>query len=245
MLQKGWSSRKLGCTGNEVTCKISSRSPCHYNTDFQLAEFTRAACPHNFFCRLRGQLEVFWILVCLFAFPASALLLASEMASVTLEVKINNQSCKQRKRRGRSWGKEVTKEKHIGTSKVKQGRVTDRWVQAEVLTWEANHTLFSRIVHWERAQRDFSTYTSMARPVGDLFWIFYFGALAFSPHAHIIYPWLCIHVWERLSRGGLWQEKDMQQHWSIPVKQCWSVCCTRLCPLHKCGVGAVNRFTQT
>jgi len=37
-----------------------------------------------------------------FVFPARALLLASEMASVTLEVKINNQSCKQRKRRGRS-----------------------------------------------------------------------------------------------------------------------------------------------
>lgn len=29
-----------------------------------------AACPHNFFCRLRGQLELFWIF--LFCFPSKS-----------------------------------------------------------------------------------------------------------------------------------------------------------------------------
>lgn len=117
------------------------------------------------------------------------------MASVTLEVKINNQSCKQRKRRGRSWGKQVTKEKHIIASKVKQKRVTDRWVQPEVLIWGANHTLFSRMVHWERAQRDFSTCSFMARPVGDLFTIFSFGVICpFPTCTHYLLLTLHSHV---------------------------------------------------
>lgn len=151
------------------------------------SQSSRAACPHNFFCRLRGQLELFsiFLFVC-FVFPARALLLASEMASVTLEVKINNQSCKQRKRRGRSWGKQVTKEKPIGTSKVKQKRVTNR-VQAEVLMQAANHRLFCRAVHWKRAQSDFSTLSFTARPAGNLFWSFYCGAVQPFPHAHIIF----------------------------------------------------------
>lgn len=187
MLWKGWSSRKSGCSGNEVTCKNQQRKPLATAVLTFSSQSSRAACPHNFFCRLRSQLEIFWIYC--FVFPARALLLASEVASVTLEVKINNQSCKQRKRRGRSWGKQVTKEKHIGASKVNQKRVTDRWVQAEVLMKGASHTFFSRTVHWERAQRDFSTCSFMARPVGDLFWTK--ELLALSPHAHSICSWVC------------------------------------------------------
>lgn len=38
------------------------------------SQSSRAACPHNFFCRLRGQLELFWIcfFVCLFCFPSKS-----------------------------------------------------------------------------------------------------------------------------------------------------------------------------
>lgn len=77
--------------------KSSAEAPATVKLTFN-SQSSLVTCAHSFFCRLMGQLEVFWI----FFSPASALLLASEMASVTLEVKINNQSCKQRKRRGRS-----------------------------------------------------------------------------------------------------------------------------------------------
>lgn len=116
VLHKGWSSRKLGCTGNEVTCKISSVSPCHCNTDFHPTEFMGSLSSH-FFCRLRASWR-FSVFLGIFFSPARATLLASKMASMTLEVKIINQSCKQRKRRGRSWGKQVTNEKHISASQV-------------------------------------------------------------------------------------------------------------------------------
>lgn len=134
------------------------------------------------------------------------------MASVTLEVKINNQSCKQRKRRGRSWGKQVTNGKHIGASQVKQKRETDRWAQAEVLVRGVIHSLFSRTAHWERAQKDCSTCSGMAR--SGLFWTFYFWAISPFP--------TCTH--HLLVKG-----KDSQWHWSIPGRWCWGVCLAKLC----------------
>lgn len=130
------------------------RNPLPLQHRLHLAEFTGSLSSH-FLCRLRASWR-FSAFLGIF-FPVRALLLASKMASVTLEVKINNQSCKQRKRRGRSSGKQVTNEKHIGASQVKQKRVTDRPVQAEVLMQGVNHTMFSRTAQWERAQKDFST----------------------------------------------------------------------------------------
>ena len=106
------------------------------------------------------------------------------MASVTLKVKISNQSCKQRKRRGRSSGNQITNEKHIGASQVKQRRVTDKPVQAEVLMQGVKHTIFSRTGHWKRAQKDFST-CSAWRDL-DLFWILLLGYQPL-PHVHTLF----------------------------------------------------------
>lgn len=71
MLQNGWSSRKLGCTGNEVTCKISAVSPCHCNTDFHLAEFVGSLSSH-LFCRLRASWWFFVFLGIFFPSKSSA-----------------------------------------------------------------------------------------------------------------------------------------------------------------------------
>lgn len=79
--------------------KSAAEAPATANTDFQLAEFT-GSLSSQLLLQAKGPAGGF--LDSVFVFPARALLLASEMASVTLEVKINNQSCKQRKRRGRS-----------------------------------------------------------------------------------------------------------------------------------------------
>lgn len=134
--------------------------------------------------------------------------MASKMASVTLEVKINNQSCKQRKRRGRSSGKQVTNEKHIGDNQVKQKRVTDRPVQAEVRMQGVNHTMLSRTAHWERAQKDFST-CSAWRDL-DLFSIFYFWAI--SPF-HTCIHYLLDRCWYVCCASLLPKDKWLQpQH---------------------------------
>lgn len=78
------------------------------------------------------------------------------------------------------------------------------------------------------------------------------GLKALSPHAHVIYSWLCIHMCEWLSRGGVGQGKDAQWPWSIPGKRCRSVYRTRLrcqganssSPLHKSALGKSSQLTD-
>lgn len=169
------------------------------------------------------------------------------MVSVTLEVKINNQSCKQGKRRGRSWGKQVTKEKHIGASKVKQKRVTGESRLKSSWKEQITHCLLGQPIGKE-PRGTFLPAPSWQDQLEIFFESCTLGLLTLSPHAHIIYSWFCIRLWGWLSRGGLGQGKDTQRHWSIPGKWCWSVCRTRLCrrgancssPLHKSGLGAAK-----
>lgn len=97
------------------------------------------------------------------------------MVSVTLEVKINNQSCKQGKRRGRSWGKQVTKEKHIGASKVKQKRVTGESRQKSSWKEQITHCLLGQPTGKE-PRGTFLPAPSWQDQLEIFFLILYFGA---------------------------------------------------------------------
>lgn len=124
------------------------------------------------------------------------------MASVTLEVKINNQSCKQRKRRGRSWGKRVTKEKHIGTSKVKQKRITESRLKSSCKQ-QIIDCLVGQFIGKE-PRVIFLPSPSWQGQLGICFEASTMGLFGHSPHIHIIYStfaFSCENGWAEAGWG--------------------------------------------
>lgn len=101
--------------------KSSAEAPATVILTFN-SQNSLVACPHNFFCRLRRQLEVFWIIF--FFSKHTAVGIRDGLCDSGGK---NQQSKLQAKRKkGKELRKTSYKGKHIVVSKAKQKMVTHR-----------------------------------------------------------------------------------------------------------------------